>query len=598
MRGNHPRTSKTAATVRVASIVLLLLLLGVVVANASVATSDAAGNALWDSSWGAAGDEDEAAFDLEEELAAIAALEEVASVDAPTSSSSTQSAAAVLAPEDDDDEPWKNKDDWWKDPLSMFDENDEFVDDAENVKEQEPISEEFETEDEDLQMMDEDVEYELLMEDEEAALAAAEEAALKEIEAEEAVAKKAAKKAAKASAKKAAKAAKSSSSSSPLKERLAFLKPGQQEKPKNSRKEKTEEASSGINVSALTAASVPALKAALTQGTLLATSLPAFKVLATMAVGKAVYETVMRRTSQDKQGYESEDPEVDAEYNAILMENPMHYSMDDPSRFSDDEEESEYEHVDSDVDSAVGAHGNHQDSNSHQHHSSARRNSGGNQGGVFGGIRSALIGGGSNRAPLVHGAPTGGLLSRKVRVTADELEFLKVQAEKAMMERQGMEQEYEKTSFQLQEAQSEVTQLASTTKYLKSQLRDYEEMMDRTIRNEPRKAKAEIQRIKDSLERAREQEQEALRRQFVKEMHKMQGTYEAERAEREAMLVRAGASSPQDDSNHHHDSEESRQHTDSESRQQHDSESNQESSSPRKPKKAKRVKKDKSQDTE
>lgn len=596
--------SRTAVAV-VATVVLGVLAVSATITAAAAASSSASssasnrlnnvsrgGGSLWDNSWGAeeVQDEDETFdlddVDLEEDdealLAAELAMLEGDVNNNDNSNSNNNSAAQSVstktkaktkaAPtpvaavqEEEEDERWKDKDDWWQDPLAMFDENDEFVDDVEEVEE-EPIQEQEEVEEEELE---EEEDLLLVDEEEEAAREAAEEAALlEEIAAEEAAAKKKAEKTAAKAAKKAARNA-SSSSSTPLKQRLAFLQPGQKQQEQNQQEQKKQtkrepEKESAVSVAALTA-SVPAFTAALAQGTLVAASLPAVKVLATMAVGKAIYEAIVGRSSSSPSrrrgdSYErSEDPEVDAEYNSIVMENPMHYSTEDPARYdSEDEDESEFEHdhhhmdISSDVESSSTTAtivGHHDMNHNHRRHNNNKSQQ---QGGVFGGLRSVLVGGGSGRSPVMAGAPTsGGLLTRKVRVTADELEFLKVQAEKAVVERQGMEQEYERTSYQLAEAQSEVTQLASTTKYLKSQLRDYEEMMDRTIRNERRKAKAEIARIKSNLEMSREEEQEALRKQFVKEMRKMQGTYEAERAEREAMMVRAGASSPNDESNNH-----------------------------------------------
>jgi len=485
---------------------------------------------MWDNSWGARAEQTTATsgspFDAEEELALkeLAALDELErdrknhdgmindifedeeigyseleeeeeeeeeEEDLTTVSNDSLNDAEGYA------ETWEEEDNWWKDPLSMFDEDNEF--------------------DEDDAFMDND---------EDVLEAAAEELASKQLQAKELALKQL-----QAEEGESARKATKKASIKPLKERLAFLKPNS----RKSRKRRTKTARkvadhgkdsrmSAAGVGAGLASSIPALKTALTQGTLIAASAPVIKVFLIMGIGKVVYETVVSRSSEEEQ----DDEEGDAEYNAILMENPMHYSIEDPSRFSETDDESEYDnHVDSDIDSA-------NDENCY------RGKRSGGQAGLWGGVFSSL--GGKKRQPIIQGAPiSGGLLTRRVKVTAEELDFLKTQAEKAMLERQTMEQEYEKTSFQLQEAQSEVSQLASTTKYLKSQLRDYEEMMDRTIRNERRKAKAEIARIKSELERARIDEQESIRRKFVREMHKMQAEYEHDR-DREAMMIRAGAS--------------------------------------------------------
>jgi hypothetical protein len=241
-----------------------------------------------------------------------------------------------------------------------------------------------------------------------------------------------------------------------------------------------------------------------------------------------VVTKILRRDTQEVPS--EAEMAMDEYKNEVLVEDTlqMQYQMDE-FRYLEEETEASSDDtgidVDSDVDSSV--------TNSHsqqQQRNEVNRHSASNSSPTFvSGLRSALVGG--------HSRSDGGKLAfgggRRVKVTADELEYLKTVADKALTERQAMEKEYEKTSFQLQEAQSEVTQLASTTKYLKSQLKDYEEMMDRTIRNERKKAKVEVQRMKEIMEASIEQDRESLRRQFTKELERLQAQYEAERARRE-----------------------------------------------------------------
>lgn len=108
------------------------------------------------------------------------------------------------------------------------------------------------------------------------------------------------------------------------------------------------------------------------------------------------------------------------------------------------------------------------------------------------------------------------------RELMDEVEVLRKRAETAEQERQVMEREYEKTSWQLQEAQNELSSLTSTTRYLKAQLRDNEEMMDRAIRAERRKAKEELLRLKDAMLEVVERERQAMRDELTRQAEEVQ----------------------------------------------------------------------------
>jgi chromosome segregation ATPase len=79
------------------------------------------------------------------------------------------------------------------------------------------------------------------------------------------------------------------------------------------------------------------------------------------------------------------------------------------------------------------------------------------------------------------------------------------------------EAEYECVNVQLQQAQTELSSLKQTTRYLQAQLRDNEEMMEKVVKSERRKAKAELARMKESMLQIVEREREAMREEFQKQ---------------------------------------------------------------------------------
>lgn len=487
----------------------------------------------------------------------------------------------------DEEEPWKKKDDWWKDPLAMFDENDEFIEE----KFEEPQKEE-----------EAEKEHELEVETQEQFTPAVESQSNDKNQ----------KKPEPHKETKVAKEEPIAKTTSPTTSTaVGFRKPGlaffnvrnddKQEKAMKA-KEKTSAATSKSSnskssnssplvslpiVSSLVAA-VP-LKAALGQGALLTSSVPTLGVLATMYLGKAVYEKLFRlnhgkgkKKKSNKQKLNAQESESEhlsdeelEEYNHVLMESRTEYPGDDV-HYSDieDEEEStpeigmELESTSEDTETAV-VHDPRQFQMQHERIQNVGRgpyeSESESSPSFFNGLRSALVGGSSRPEGVTAGGAGagGGMLTRKVKVTVEELDFLKTQAEKALLDKRAMEQAYEKTSFKLQEAQSEVSHLSSSTNYLKTQLKDYEEMMDRTIRNERRKSKEELLRVKAIMEATRKEERDMMRRQFLKELERVQTQFEQERVKREleaeaqeaeAQTMRANSTHTEDA--HTYDSEE------------------------------------------
>ena len=70
---------------------------------------------------------------------------------------------------------------------------------------------------------------------------------------------------------------------------------------------------------------------------------------------------------------------------------------------------------------------------------------------------------------------------------------------------------------QLQEAQTDLASMQSTTRYLKAQLRDNEEIMNRAIDAERRKARGELMRMKDAMLSILERERKAMRDEVMRQ---------------------------------------------------------------------------------
>jgi len=71
--------------------------------------------------------------------------------------------------------------------------------------------------------------------------------------------------------------------------------------------------------------------------------------------------------------------------------------------------------------------------------------------------------------------------------------------------------------LQLQEAQTELKTLTTTTRYLKAQLRDNEEVKNKAIRSEQRKAKEELGRMKEAMVGILEKERRAMRAELKRQ---------------------------------------------------------------------------------
>ena len=139
------------------------------------------------------------------------------------------------------------------------------------------------------------------------------------------------------------------------------------------------------------------------------------------------------------------------------------------------------------------------------------------------------------------------------RVLMEKVQQLQGAAEIAVSDRDSMEREYEKASWQvrtlfllwvtsiakrpfhdqllllvpfflrqLQEAQTELSSLTSTTRYLKAQLIDNEHIMERAIKAERVRAKKDLTRMKEAMLTVLERERKAMRDELVKQTAEVQ----------------------------------------------------------------------------
>lgn len=78
-------------------------------------------------------------------------------------------------------------------------------------------------------------------------------------------------------------------------------------------------------------------------------------------------------------------------------------------------------------------------------------------------------------------------------------------------------------SLQVQEQHTEIKTLTTTTKYLKAQLRDNEEVQNKAIRAERRKAKEELARMKGAMVAILDKERKAMREELKRQTNELRG---------------------------------------------------------------------------
>eukprot|EP00977_Amphora_coffeiformis_P022581 scaffold11051_cov165-Amphora_coffeaeformis.AAC.10 len=114
----------------------------------------------------------------------------------------------------------------------------------------------------------------------------------------------------------------------------------------------------------------------------------------------------------------------------------------------------------------------------------------------------------------------------------NQVEELRKRAEQAEIDKANMEREYEKTSWELQETQSELNALKASTRHLQAQITDNEEMLDRVVQAERRRARDELQRMKEAMVKVVEEEREAMRSEFLKQAGELQMLWRKEQQQK------------------------------------------------------------------
>lgn len=115
----------------------------------------------------------------------------------------------------------------------------------------------------------------------------------------------------------------------------------------------------------------------------------------------------------------------------------------------------------------------------------------------------------------------------------EQVTELKERCDHAERQKSAIESAYEEASWELQEAQSELSSLKQTTQYLQAQLRDNEEMLQRVIKTERRKAKEDLIRLKEAMLKVIERERVAMREEFMKQASQMETMMHQKKTETE-----------------------------------------------------------------
>jgi hypothetical protein len=74
----------------------------------------------------------------------------------------------------------------------------------------------------------------------------------------------------------------------------------------------------------------------------------------------------------------------------------------------------------------------------------------------------------------------------------------------------------------LQETQTELANLQSSTNYLKAQIRDNQEVLERAIRSERRRAREELTKMKEAMLQVLQRERQELRSKMMKQTAEVQ----------------------------------------------------------------------------
>ena len=124
--------------------------------------------------------------------------------------------------------------------------------------------------------------------------------------------------------------------------------------------------------------------------------------------------------------------------------------------------------------------------------------------------------------------PHSGRPSRKQLL--EQLQELEEKCDSTQRDKGLLEKDYEVSNYKLKEAEQELNTLKQTNRYLQSQLRDQEEMLERVVSTERRKAREELVRMKDAMVQVVDKERDAMREEFLKQAAELQSMWKLKAA--------------------------------------------------------------------
>eukprot|EP00978_Attheya_sp_CCMP212_P012478 scaffold31138_cov58-Attheya_sp.AAC.1 len=134
---------------------------------------------------------------------------------------------------------------------------------------------------------------------------------------------------------------------------------------------------------------------------------------------------------------------------------------------------------------------------------------------------------GPNSLKIIQQGAMGYLARRKEKIRReqgptikelqDQVEQLLDRTGTAESQRDSMEKDYQTSARKLQEVQSQMIRLASTTKQLREQLRESQQSLDSAVQVERRKANDELARVREAMVTVLERERRLMRVQVMKQ---------------------------------------------------------------------------------
>jgi hypothetical protein len=156
--------------------------------------------------------------------------------------------------------------------------------------------------------------------------------------------------------------------------------------------------------------------------------------------------------------------------------------------------------------------------------------------------------------PALSGGWTENLFGPRrpsIRQLMEQVHGLEQSCQQAQHAKSNLELAYEKASWQLQESQTEFDKLKQTTKYLQAQLRDNEEMLERVVQQEQRKAREELLQMKEAMLKVVEREREAMREEFIKQAAELEQVWKQSNKHRRQSSPTRSSSHPRRGEQHY-----------------------------------------------